>query len=124
MTENRQERRGANRVDASLKLQVTLPEGGEAAALETINISSSGLYFRSDRFLEPMTKLALELEVAVPGGDGLALVPCEGLVVRVQPETPQADADAYEIAVFFTRLEPDGRAALEQHIAMLLDPSA
>ncbi len=124
MSEIRQERRGAFRVDASLKLQVALPEGGGTAALETINISSSGLYFRSDRFLEPMTKLALELEVAVPDGDGLALVPCEGLVVRTDPETPGDEGTDYEVAVFFTHIEPEARGVLEKHIAMLLDPSA
>jgi len=123
MSEIRQERRGAHRVDANLKLQVALPEGEGTAALETINISSSGLYFRSDRFLEPMTKLALELEVAVPDGNGLALVPCEGLVVRTEPEAPADGAD-YEVAVFFTRIEAEARAVLERHIAMLLDPSA
>ena len=124
MSDIRQERRGAQRVDASLKLQVALPEGGEATALETINISSSGLYFRSHHFIEPMTKLALELEVAVPDRDGPALVPCEGLVVRTDPDTAGDDGTEYEVAVFFTRIEPGARGVLEQHIAMLLDPSA
>ena len=124
MSETRQDRRGARRVDANLRLQIALPEGGGAAALETINISSSGLYFRSDRYLEPMTKLALELEVGVPDGDGRALVPCEGLVVRAEPETEDGDEEGWEIAVFFTHVEPEGRRALERHIAMLLDPSA
>jgi hypothetical protein len=123
MTDNPQDRRGARRVDANLKLQVQLPDGGPAE-LETINISSSGLYFRSDRFMEPMTKLGLELEVGVADGDGTALVPCEGLVVRVQPEAPADDCDSYEVAVFFTHVAPEGRAALERHIAMLLGPSA
>lgn len=118
-----QERRGARRVDANLKLQVALPAGAGSAELETINISSSGLYFRSDRFLEPMTKLALELEVAVPDGDGTALVPCEGLVVRSEPEVARDGAE-YEVAVFFTHIAPEARQVLERHIALLLDPSA
>lgn len=119
---DQQDRRGARRVDANLKLQVDLPAGAGQAALETINISSSGLYFRSDRYLEPMTKLALALEVRVPDGSGTALVPCEGLVVRTTPEEPAAAE--YEIAVFFTRLEPEARQVLERHIALLLDPTA
>ncbi|HPF70475.1 MAG TPA: PilZ domain-containing protein [Candidatus Krumholzibacteria bacterium] len=119
MSTSPQERRGATRVDANLKLQVQLPEGA-AASLETINISSSGLYFRSDRFMEPMTKLALELEVGVPDGDGTALVPCEGLVVRTLPEAPAEGVEAYEVAVFFTHIAADAKATLERHIAMLL----
>jgi len=114
-----QERRGARRVDATLSLQVSLPDG--VSTLETINISSSGLYFRSTRFMEPMTKLAMELEVAVPDAEAPARVPCEGLVVRTTPDVPQAGCDDYEVAVFFTYIEPEGREIFERHLAMLLE---
>lgn len=124
MSENRDDRRGARRVDANLKLQVALPDSDGAAALETINISSSGLYFRSARFMEPMTKLALDLEVTVPEGDGTGRVPCEGLVVRTDPEQETAGCTDYEVAVFFTSITPEARAVLERHIALLLDASA
>ena len=119
MTEANRERRGARRVDATLSLQVSLPDG--VSTLETINISSSGLYFRSDRFMEPMTKLAMELEVEVPDGDGPARVPCEGLVVRTVPEVETVGCDAYEVAVFFTLISDEARATLERHLALLLD---
>ena len=129
MTEIQKERRQATRVDANLNLAVKLPRPdgtSEAARLETINISSSGVYFRSDHFIEPMTKLAMELEVCVaakPSGEAgdTALVPCEGLVVRTNPEVDTPDCDAYEIAVFFTHIEPEGMAALESHINLLID---
>ncbi|MCP4572053.1 MAG: PilZ domain-containing protein [bacterium] len=123
MTTTGSERRGARRVDAKLSVQVSLPgvDGASTATLETINISSSGVYFRSDRFLEPLTKLALELELEVPAlGDAPAeprLFPCEGMVVRSIPEVEAPDCKDYEIAVFFTHLEDDSAAALEQHIA-------
>ena len=63
------ERRRADRLDAKLKLEVKLSKADgsvETATLETINISTSGIYFKSDHFIEPMTKLAMELEVRVP----------------------------------------------------------
>lgn len=123
------ERRRALRVDANLNLEVKIPlsdGSSEVANLETINISTSGVYFKSDHFIEPMTKLAMELEVRVPSTDGskeadLASVPCEGLVVRCGPEAPEDGCDEYEIAVFFTHIESGGMANLEKHIAMLLD---
>jgi hypothetical protein len=123
------ERRNALRVEANLKLSVKLhqPDGTETDSdLETINISTSGVYFKSDHFIEPMTKLAMGLEVAVPSGSTeepteTALVSCEGLVVRVIPEQPEDDAEHYEVAVFFTHIEPDGVDALERHIAMLIE---
>ncbi|MBD3221712.1 hypothetical protein GF314_10760 [bacterium] len=126
MTDN-VERRRSQRVDARLRLQVYLDgddRSSEPASLETVNISTSGVYFLTDHYIAPMTKLALGLEVAVPGPEeddpDLALVPCEGLVVRIQPEEPAEPGQQYEVAVFFTRIEPDGQAILEDHIEFLL----
>ena len=137
MTGQTPDRRRATRVDANLKLEVRLP-GGDArtATLETINISSSGIYFRSDHFVAPMTRVAMDIEVTVPGAEGrdlgtaqgpgtaqelgTAIVPCEGLVVRITPEAETPECTDYEVAVFFTNISPDGMANLERHIALLI----
>ncbi|MBU8870712.1 MAG: PilZ domain-containing protein [Gemmatimonadales bacterium] len=129
MANTPQERRQARRVDASLNLEVRLPraDGSETlTCLETINISSSGVYFKSDHFIEAMTKLAMDLEVLVPSeseneGSENALVPCEGLVVRTTPEVETEGCDSYEIAVFFTNIEPEGLEILERHISLLME---
>ncbi|MBK8166095.1 MAG: PilZ domain-containing protein [bacterium] len=119
------ERRRAQRVNASLNLEVRVP-GAEPrpATLQTINISSSGIYFRSDHFIPPMTRLAMEIEVAVPSEGtaetGTATVPCEGLIVRVTPEVETPGCTDYEVAVFFTSISPEGMANLERHIALLI----
>ncbi|MBM4129408.1 PilZ domain-containing protein [bacterium] len=125
MTEQSGERRRAQRVSASLKLEVQVPGASPRAAnLETINISSSGIYFRSDHFIPAMTRLAMEIEVAVPSArsdePGTALVPCEGLVVRVQPDVETPACSEYEVAVFFTSISSEGMANLERHIAFLI----
>ncbi|MEZ4388798.1 MAG: PilZ domain-containing protein [Candidatus Krumholzibacteriia bacterium] len=120
------ERRRSQRVDAQLRMRMVVgAEGSEQTTdLETLNISTSGVYFLSDYFLAPMTKLALGLEVAVPGqaeGESdLALVQCQGLVVRVQPESPDVGPGPYEVAVFFTWIEPEGQAILNDHINLLM----
>lgn len=127
MSEFQKDRRKARRVDANLNLEVKIPRSDgslEVASLETINISSSGVYFKSDHFIEPMTKLAMDLEVLVPSGGGaqeMALVPCEGLVVRTNPEAATPGCEHYEVAVFFTHIESDGMANLERHITMLIE---
>lgn len=116
------ERRRGERVDAKLKLRVELPAAGAVADLETINISTSGVYFRSDHHIAPMTKLAMALELVVPG-DGepmVAVLTCEGLVVRTQPEEPDPDVSHYEVAVFFTSVDAEGKRILEDHIGLLL----
>lgn len=120
------ERRRSQRVEARLRMQLQVgdDEQQRSAELETLNISTSGVYFMSNHYLAPMTKLALGLEVAVPGAeDGEsdhALVQCQGLVVRTQPEEPQDDGTAYEVAVFFTWIEPEGQAILEEHINLIM----
>ena len=127
MTE-KNERRRALRLDARLKLEVQLPGNdgsSNIANLETINISSSGVYFKSDHFIEPMTKLVMELEICVPddnakGKNTTAAVPCEGIVVRTKPEAVTEGCEDYEIAVFFTHIKPEGMANLERHITLLM----
>jgi len=123
------DRRHAQRVDANLKLSVQVPlaDGTKAdASLETINISSSGVYFKSNHFIEPMTKLEMELELAVPPEKGsteakIATVHCQGIVVRVTPDSGNPPDGEWEIAVFFTSIESGGHRALERHIAYLLE---
>ena len=132
MTDKNTERRKSDRVDARLKLEVKMPRDDgsqETATLETINISSSGIYFKTDHFIEPMTKLAMVLEVSVPSEGGadefeLAPVPCEGIVVRIRPETSLEDCSEYEVAVFFTNIDAVGSANLEKHISLLIENPA
>lgn len=115
------ERRKGERVDASLnlKLHIAVGEDGTPADdLETLNISSSGVYFRCPRYVEPMTKLGLSLDV--PTEEGPAPVECEGIVARVKPDVPGDDVDDYEVAVFFTTIDADSLHNLERYVASLL----
>lgn len=118
------ERRRGERVDAKLTLRLDLPVDGVVADLQTINISTSGVYFRSDHHIAPLTKLAMALELSVAGEGvavpSVAVLRCEGLVVRTQPEDPSPDAGSYEIAVFFTSMDGDAKRILEEHINLLL----
>jgi len=131
MVENQQDRRRAQRMNANLNLEIKLPrpDGSlEIEKLETINISSSGLYFRSSHFIEPLTKMAMVLDVTVPsestpGETSIAPVPCEGIVVRTIPEAETEGCDDYEVAVFFTHLQSDGSLNLERHIGLLMADS-
>lgn len=129
MTQQGVERRKSQRVDATLKLEVQVPVdgGSQSASLETVNISSSGIYFKSDHFIEPMTKLEMMLELPIRLDEAtdsveVASVPCEGIVVRVTPEDVTAGCDSYEVAVFFTGIDELGLQHLEEHIELLIAP--
>ncbi len=126
MASQQQDRRKGQRVEANLRLSVNvpLPDGRQVpATMETLNISTSGIYFKSDHYIEPMTKLDMDLELPVEGEDGqrrTVTASCEGIVVRVLPETENETAAHYEIAVFFTHIDSDGLEHLQQHISSLL----
>lgn len=124
MTEPQRDRRKGQRVDANLNLEVSLPRGDGShvpARMETLNISSSGVYFRSDHYIEPMTKLKMVLDLPVDRDAAeIAKAQCEGIVVRVLPETAMPGTDTYEVAVFFTQIDEQGLKHLQQHINMLL----
>jgi hypothetical protein len=118
------DRRKADRVEASLNLNlhIQLPGIEEDASLETINVSSSGVYFKSARYIEPMTKLALTFDVEIDSDGGTGHVSCEGIVARVVPEVPEPGTDSYEVAVFFTTIDADSLHFLEQYITLRLAP--
>ncbi len=128
MSDATHERRKGQRVDASLKLEVAIPRpdgSAQPVTLETLNISSSGVYFKADHFIEPMTKLDMQIELPVALDaegvpDKYATANCEGIVVRVLPETEGPDVAHYEVAVFFTQIEEEGMRHLSDHINMLL----
>ena len=117
-----EERRKAQRVDATLALalHLDLPAMEGAPPPETINVSSTGVYFRSVPYIEPMTKLSLNFDVPTDAEGAIGRVVCEGIVARVVPEVPAPDADGYEVAVFFTVIDADSLSNLESYIALRL----
>lgn len=122
------EKRKKQRIDANLKVAVTFPQedgSNRVANLESLNISTSGIYFKSDHFIEPMTKLGMSLELPVVG-DGSTESPeakCEGIVVRILPEFEAEGVSDYEVAVFFTHIDDKGLNYLEEHIASIMATS-
>ena len=115
MSHSSVDRRRAQRVDAKLNLELQLPVANGHSVLETINVSSAGLYFRSPRYIEPMTKLAMSFDVPMRSG-GQKSVSCEGIVARITPEAPAADTDSFEVAVFFTDIDNQSRKNLTAYI--------
>jgi hypothetical protein len=119
-----EERRKSRRVEATLalNLHVQLPGQGEAPVPETLNVSSTGVYFRTPHYIEPMTKVSLNFDVSTDDEGSTAAVRCEGIVARVVPEVPAPDVAHYEVAVFFTVIDADSLSNLERYIALRLAP--
>lgn len=107
-----QERRHAPRILERVELAVT--DGGGQLRAETQNLSIAGAYCLMDRFLPPMTKLALDMEL--PTAPRPSRVRCTGVVVRAEPVVADAEHGKYHIAIFFTDLSDRDRAAITEFV--------
>jgi len=108
------ERRRAARVEVAIPLDVS-GDGGETRG-ETVNISMNGVYFRSDRYIDPLTKVRMGL-VIPPANDGdEEKAMFDGVVVRTEPETEEPDVTEYRIAVYITYMSKDSRGILSEFI--------
>ena len=104
------EKRRHPRVSESLTIRA-VHDGG--VAFQTINLSAGGLFCTSPRFIAPMTRLSLSMDVP-RSHDDPARIEGEAVVVRTEPETPvPSHQGGYRIALFFSRLEDDDRRALQ-----------
>ena len=106
------ERRHAPRV--SERIAIALSDATTALTAETTNLSSSGVYCTLDRFVAPMTKLQLELEL--PNGGRSSRIRCEGVVVRVEPVAANPQRGAYHVAVFFTEMTERDRSVISRFV--------
>ena len=106
------DRRKSPRVAAELPIAV---EGGPAEATgKTLNISENGVYFEVPHFIEPLTKVRMELYVPTGNeADGHGIRHgFDGVVVRVEPEEAEGHIGLFRVAVFFTHVPEKSMAAL------------
>jgi hypothetical protein len=119
----RTERRKSVRAPAKLAMEVKL-SGKDCGHVETINVSANGVYFASKSYIAPLTRVEIVLVLPVSGEGqraGTREVACEGVVVRTEPESPQKGVSRYDIACFFTSIDPGDRSHLESYILSQLN---
>ena len=104
----RKERRQHPRVAEEVSLAIT--DAGAVLETETKNLSAAGVYCALERFIPPMTKLQLQLDL--PDGDRRTRVRCSGVVVRVEPIVTTTDRARYYTAIFFNEITERDRAAI------------
>ena len=108
------DRRKAQRIEANIAVTLS---GAEAPG-RTINISTNGVYFQSPHFIEPLTKVQLELMIPDQGessehGESITI---DGVVVRVDPEKKDESLSKYQVAVFFTFVSKSAQRILNSYI--------
>ena len=93
--------------------------GKDCGHVETINVSANGVYFASKTYIAPLTRLEIVLLLPDSQGGhagGSRKVACQGVVVRTEPESPGEGVSSYDVACFFTSIDPSDRAHLESYI--------
>ena len=119
-TRRRSERRIRPRAEARLSMRVEGAHEAEQAHIvtESQNISSSGVYCTSSRYLAPLSKVALTIVLpAVPGrAPSQRLLKCEGVVVRCQASDGPKKDRAYQLACSFLGFESSARDRLEEYV--------
>ena len=110
------ERRGAPRLSTRVPLRI----GGQitgALLTRTHNISSSGVSCTVNRFLPPMSRLQVNLELPTRPR---TLMTCQGVVVRVEPPVLKPKRATYQVAIFFNDLSVRDRLILMRFVQQRL----
>jgi hypothetical protein len=98
MVENGRERRQHRRLDNNVPLKITSTDANFST--NTVNISRSGVYCTVDKYVEPMTKLKINLMVPVKKNNKFISkkIKCEGIVVRSEK---CEGSPMHNVAIFF-----------------------
>ena len=111
------ERRSAVRVDIELDLELRLPGRENAALGKSMNFSHSGIYFRTEYFMEEGTKLPLSVHLPAAGPDLEDWTfRTDAIVVRCQPPEENPLQKEYRVACFFYDIEEEDRERLEDFV--------
>ena len=114
------ERREHLRIDSALPLRIKTKEFDITTS--TQNISCIGAYCKIDRYLDPMTKLNIDMVLnnqnnassKAPNQRGVK-VKCKGVVVRTEPQD-----NHYNIAIFFNDIHQNEKNKINKFIKNLL----
>jgi hypothetical protein len=107
------ERRKSPRAFGNVPLKIAHEEGD--IVTETVNISRSGAYCCVDRYVEPMTKMKINLLLPLKkGGRSLTKkVACGGVVVRTEPAEKKG---LYNIAIFFSDISQRDAEVISDYV--------
>lgn len=120
MNNSAQDRRRHLRLQSNVPLKIS---GAEFDVVtETKNISCSGAYCRVNKYLEPMTKLKINLLLPIKKQNKIVTkkITCQGVIVRC--ESTPAD-QSYNIAIYFNDIQQKDINILNDYINSVLENS-
>ncbi len=113
-----QDRRRDPRLSNNIPIRISRDEGDMVT--ETGNISRSGLYCKVDRYIEPMTKLKLNLLLPIRknGKDVSRQVVAEGVVVRAEQI---GDTESHYVAIFFNDISQRDAESIADYVSSYME---
>lgn len=120
MISNKQgmERREHPRVSNNIPIKIRLEDGD--IVTDSGNISRSGVYCKVSKFIEPMTKLKVQLLLPIQknGKSTSKKISCEGVIVRTEPID---NGEQCNVAIFFNDISQRDAEAIADYIGTYLE---
>ena len=112
------ERRAHPRVEANIAANVTYPAARNAIAVQTHDISASGLYCWLPAHILPSTQTGIAMLLPLREGGKIRneFVQAEGRVVRCESGEEESQPRGRHIAIHFHALSEEGRSVVEEYI--------
>ena len=114
------ERRKSHRVEARVPIQLVEKEElkGRIIPAESANLSEGGVYCEVDKYLPPLTKVAMTLLLPAFGGKHAKPqeIEAEGIVVRNVPQKQGRRIVRYRIACAFTSISEEQKEIVREYI--------
>ena len=113
-----QERRKYPRLDNNIPLKIRSDEFD--IVTETKNLSSSGVYCRINKYLEPMTKLKIHLLLPLKRNNKVVTkkISCLGVIVRTESVPSE---QYFNVAIYFSDIAQKDVNCLNDYINSVLD---
>lgn len=112
-----EERRQALRIAGNIPLKISSDDFD--VVTETRNLSCSGAYCRVNQYVEPMTKLKVQLLLPFKRKDKVVTkkVSCGGVIVRTEAVSNQS---LYNVAIFFNDISSRDSGYIAEYISAFL----
>ena len=112
-----QERRQFQRIDYNIPVKLSQEDGD--IVTETSNVSRSGVYCKVSKYIEPMTKMQVQLMLPLrkAGKQRAKNITCQGVVVRTEP----LSGEDYNVAVFFNDISQRDAESIADYISTQLE---
>jgi len=111
-----QERRKHPRINKKLPIKI-LAQRKDLLVTRTENISASGAYCSTNKYIEPMTilEIVMLLPHHIPGKKDHKIT-CKGVVVRTEKAPANNGKESYNIAIFFNEFRGKEKERLQEYI--------